>query len=258
MVSPCAQKVRWVLYEKKLDYVSHIVNIVEKENLAPAYLRLNPRGVVPTLVDSGIPIVESSLICEYLDEVYPRKPLLRGDVHQRLATRLWMKTVDEAVHPSLGALAWAISLRRQFLQAGEAEARAKVLRVPDPVRRSRQLRILEQGMDAPDVIQALAIYVDFCQHLEDALQQQDWLGEAEPDLADGAVMPYIHALYQYGVDDIFVEEGGALERWFKRMASRNSYAKAVLAYLPAERLDLLAGHGRASREALAERLQSLA
>ncbi len=38
--------------------------------------KLNPNGVVPTLVDDGVPIIESSVICEYLDEKYPQNPLV--------------------------------------------------------------------------------------------------------------------------------------------------------------------------------------
>jgi glutathione S-transferase len=37
----------------------------------PAYLKLNPNGVVPTLVHDDTPIVESSLILYYLDEIFP-------------------------------------------------------------------------------------------------------------------------------------------------------------------------------------------
>ena len=53
-MSPCSQKVRIVLAEKSLDWEKRHVNLAEKENLSPEYLRLNPLGVVPTLVDGGI------------------------------------------------------------------------------------------------------------------------------------------------------------------------------------------------------------
>jgi glutathione S-transferase len=67
-MSPCAQKVRIVLAEKGLEWTPHQVSLKDKENLEPWYLELNPLGVVPTLVHDGKPVIESSIICEYLDD----------------------------------------------------------------------------------------------------------------------------------------------------------------------------------------------
>ena len=74
-LSPCAQKVRIVLAEKGLDFLSHHVDLPNKENLKPEYLRLNPLGEVPTLVHDSTPVIESSVICEYLDDAYPQIPI---------------------------------------------------------------------------------------------------------------------------------------------------------------------------------------
>ena len=59
-MSPCAQKVRIVLAEKGLDWTKHHISLPDKENLKPEYLKLNPMGVVPTLVDNGVPVIEPS------------------------------------------------------------------------------------------------------------------------------------------------------------------------------------------------------
>ncbi len=66
--SPCVQKVRIVLAEKGLDWSKHHVSLPDKENLRPEYLKLNPLGVVPTLVDNGQPIIESSIISRMLTQ----------------------------------------------------------------------------------------------------------------------------------------------------------------------------------------------
>ncbi len=68
-VSSASRRVRFVLEEKQLSYQGIIVNLLEFEQHSPAYLALNPNGFVPTLVHEGHPIIESSVICEYLDEV---------------------------------------------------------------------------------------------------------------------------------------------------------------------------------------------
>ena len=73
--SVCAQKVRIALKEKGRDAQEHVLTLRGDQN-EPAYLKLNPSGVVPTLVHDGVPIVESSLILYYIDEIFPDPPLM--------------------------------------------------------------------------------------------------------------------------------------------------------------------------------------
>ena len=86
--STCSQKVRICLYEKGVAWESRLVAIDRKEHLTQEYLRLNQNGVVPTLVDDGQPIVDSSVICEYLDERFPVPSLVPGDPVRRAGMRV--------------------------------------------------------------------------------------------------------------------------------------------------------------------------
>jgi glutathione S-transferase len=72
--SVCAQKVRIALKEKGQEAKEHLLTLQGDQN-DPAYERLNPNGVVPTLVHDGKVIIESSLILYYIDEVFPTPPL---------------------------------------------------------------------------------------------------------------------------------------------------------------------------------------
>ena len=93
--STCSQKVRMVLHEKNVAFEEVRIDLGKKEQLNPDYLALNPNGVVPTLVDDGIPIIELSVICEYLDEKYPQNPLVPGDLVPRARMRAWMHYIEE-------------------------------------------------------------------------------------------------------------------------------------------------------------------
>jgi glutathione S-transferase len=73
--SLCSQKVKLVLAEKKLEWKNHSLNLLTFENLQPSYLRLNPKGVVPTLIHDGKVVTDSAVIIRYLDEQFPY-PLL--------------------------------------------------------------------------------------------------------------------------------------------------------------------------------------
>ena len=72
-------KVRVVLAEKRLDWVERRLELLKFEHLRPEYLRLNPNGVVPTLVHDGRVVLESSVICQYLDEAFPARALMPAD-----------------------------------------------------------------------------------------------------------------------------------------------------------------------------------
>src|SRR5215210_5878873 len=93
--STCSQKVRMVLHEKGLTFDDVKLDLAKKDQLKPEYLALNPNGVVPTLTDDGIPIIESSVICEYLDEKYPQNPLVPSDILERARMRAWMHYIEE-------------------------------------------------------------------------------------------------------------------------------------------------------------------
>jgi glutathione S-transferase len=94
--STCSQKVRICLAEKDLSFEDIRLDLGKgKDQLKPEYLKLNPNGVVPTLVDGDDVIIDSSVICEYLDERYPAPRLTPADVAQRAKMRAWMRYFEE-------------------------------------------------------------------------------------------------------------------------------------------------------------------
>ena len=56
-----------------------------KENLTSEYLKLNRLGGVPTLLDDGEPLIESSIICEYLEDRFPQTRLRPRDARDTAA-----------------------------------------------------------------------------------------------------------------------------------------------------------------------------
>src|ERR1700709_1196478 len=93
--STCSQKVRLVLAEKGLTFESHLVNLAAKEHLTPEYLSLNPNGVVPTLVHDGRAVCDSSVIADYLDDVFPDPPLTPPTAYDRARMRAWARYFEE-------------------------------------------------------------------------------------------------------------------------------------------------------------------
>ena len=69
--SVCAAKVRLAMAEKGLEWEGVYIDILKGEQFDPNYLKLNPKGVVPTLVHDDLVIPDSTVIIEYLDQIAP-------------------------------------------------------------------------------------------------------------------------------------------------------------------------------------------
>jgi len=65
-------KVLLCLKEKNIPFVSHYVDLLRFEQHKPEFVRLNPNGQVPVLVHDGAIITESTVINEYLEDVFPQ------------------------------------------------------------------------------------------------------------------------------------------------------------------------------------------
>jgi len=205
-MSPCAQKVRIVLAEKGLDWKAHHVSLQEKENLQPDYLKLNPLGVVPTLVHKGRPVIESSIICEYLDDSFPEPALKPVDTYERSNMRYWMKHVDTKLHPACGTLQWPMLMRPALMEKSEEERRALLDRIPEKPRRERQKRLVEFGLDSPDVVDAVRTYRKTILDMEKALAECKWIASSDFSLADVSLAPYFQTLNQFGWTALYAED----------------------------------------------------
>lgn len=231
--SPCAQKVRLSLHEKKLDYEGVLVDLMRKENLQQTYLAINPNGVVPTLIDDGNTILESSIICEYLEDRFPEKPLRSGDAIGRARTRLWAKKVDDKIHPSSGVILFGAIVRRAFVNQTPEERVAMLARIPDPVRRERQADLLEHGLQSAALLPAIKVFMDMADAIEAATKTAPWMLGDTLSLVDFMLTPYVRILHNFELTRVF-EERPALAAWFDRVQQTGGYQQGILGYEPPE------------------------
>jgi glutathione S-transferase len=256
-LSPCAQKVRLVLDEKRINYEPKPVDLVRKENLEPSYLRINPKGLVPTLLDGELVVTESSIIIEYLEDAYPERPLRPVTPIERARMRSWFRIVDDELHPANGAITWPILVMPSlFTQAGgsRSDVEAMVARVPDPVRRERQLRFIAQGLDAPDTVKALSSITKVLDRMETALEGAQWLAGSGYSLADAALTPYLQTFAQFGLWDVVCGQRSGVEDWFKRVSARQNFTTSILESVAAETWDRVREIGSRSANKMRELL----
>lgn len=252
-VSPASQKVRIVLAEKATDYVAKFVDLPAKENLSEWYLKLNPVGVLPTLVADGVAICKSSIICEYLDERFQQTPLVPRDPLVAARMRSWMKHVDERLHYAAGALMWTLVMRPGMLKKPQDERMALLERIPDRERRKRHRRWVEQGIDSDDFPDAIAMFRQTIANLESTLASGPWIVGDRFTLADAALVPYFQMIDQFGWNGFLADAPGAAA-WFERARCRNSFKSGVLDHYEAGQLERMKDMGAAEWPKIAARL----
>jgi glutathione S-transferase len=245
-LSSCSQKVRLVLAEKGLDFVSHEINLVAGEQHTPEYARLNPHHVVPTLVHEGRALIESSLIDEYLEDAFPEPALRPADPAGRHAMRLWVKRIDEQVHPAAGVLTYAIGARTAFLSQPPAQREASIAAIPDPERRAARRSVVEHGVKAPEFAGALARFLDLLDAMEASLAPGAWLSGAGFGLADAAALPYVQRLEHLAMTPLLAATARPhVADWLARVKARPSYERAITDWAPAPIVALFRRQGEA-------------
>lgn len=97
--STAAYRVRIALNLKGIGYTDAFHHLRRGEQRDPAYLRLNPQGLLPALAIDGAVLTQSLAICEYLDETHPDPPLLPADPLARARVRGFAQVIACDVHP---------------------------------------------------------------------------------------------------------------------------------------------------------------
>jgi glutathione S-transferase len=83
-------RVRWTLQEVGADFEPIRVNLVTGEHRRPEFLKINPAGKIPVLVDGDLVLTESVAIVLYLAEKYPDKRLLPTGFNERAQANRWL------------------------------------------------------------------------------------------------------------------------------------------------------------------------
>lgn len=241
-MSTCAQKVRLVLEHKELAWNSHLLNLRQRDQHEPQYLKLNPNGVVPTLIDGGNVIIESTVICEYLDDAYPEKSLVPDAPENKALMRQWTKWLDEFLHFHTGVLSGSIAFRFQHLARPKDELEAYLSGIPDLRRRKRQRQQIELGLKAPQFIESILAFEIFLEKLEKQLKKTEWMAGDTYSLADIGYTPYVTRLYELKLEN-WLSNRPEIEAWFEKIKKQTNYTNAYLDWKNQAYCDLMAEKG---------------
>jgi glutathione S-transferase len=248
--SVCAAKVRFALGEKGIAWHGHYIDILKGGQFAPAYLKLNPKAVVPTLVHDSRVIVESTVINEYLDDIFPETSLRPLAADRRAAMRLWTKAVDEELHPACAEVTFSSCHRHIIRRLPPAAYEAFLASTPSlsvtPGWHARKKELVTLGFAAPGLAEMYRLYDSCLSKMEQTLGSQPWLAGETFSLADIAMTPYVNRLDMLGMAPLWTRARPRVTEWFERIKARPAFKPALLDWCPPDLTADLVTFGRQS------------
>ncbi|MDH3747254.1 MAG: glutathione S-transferase family protein [Gammaproteobacteria bacterium] len=223
--STCSQKVRLTLWEKGLEFLDRPLDSAKREHLTDWYLNLNPNGVVPTLLHDDAVIIDSSVIMEYLDEVFPANSLTPADPVMRAQMRKWMRYFEEVPTPAVRVPSFNQYLSKRFDKLSQEEFDNFVDKHPIRKQFYKKMR-KEAGFDERETNAALDRLRQTVERMEKGLADSGgpWLMGDTLTLADYCIAPTLDRMNDLGLGDTWNDLPRVCE-WIERVQSRPAYAK---------------------------------
>lgn len=226
--STCSKRVRITLAEKGVEWESRHINLAKRENLDPEYLKLNPNGVVPTLVHDGRVLIESIFIIQYLDEIFPDPPLAPADAFGRAQMRIWMDRIEHVLHRNINIVSWIRQGRYKRFE-GMSEAELQVVLDAQATEEKRLLlrTRLKQGVSEEDMDFAEERVAEVLDGMEAQMSSTDWLCGDNFSLADISVAPFFERFEANGNEKLTDwDKRPRVGDWWRRVQARDSFQKA--------------------------------
>lgn len=221
--STCSQRVRFVLHAKGIAFDERRLDLFSGDQLRPEYLALNPNGLVPTLVRNGDVIIDSSVIMEYLDEVFDRAPrLVPEDPVERAAMRSLMRFIDEGPTPAIRVPSYQTAFLRHFQNMSEPEFQA--LAESKPLRKQFLLRMGRTGFPTAEIEQAEDRLRRGVRRMSETIRQHGgpWLMKSFT-LADIAIMPVLIRMEDIGMAS-FWRDMPEIDGWLEMIKQHPAFA----------------------------------
>ena len=222
--SLCSMKTRLCLLEKGVEFESHFIDLMNWEHLTDSYKKLNPNSVVPTIVHNGIPIIESTIINQYIDEVFDGPSLTPEEPVARARMRVWTKLQDDILHPAIQKPTFNLLVKPKLSKKSDQELDDWLN--THPLEKSRKLfRGAARGPVNQEALDDAKQQFDFVfKRMEAVLSEGPWLCGEDYSLADIACAPIIDRLGQCEWLELF-EPYPHLTTWSSEIRGREAFKK---------------------------------
>ncbi|MEM9360642.1 MAG: glutathione S-transferase family protein [Pseudomonadota bacterium] len=224
--SSASRRVRLCLEEKGVNYEGHVVDLAKLEQHSPAYLKINPNGVIPTLIHDGRPLHESGTICEYLDEIIPDPPLRPDDAYERAKMRNWVRHIDGLIG-NLVIFNWRHQLQKVAQQWSDDELAEIIAKIPSPERKEAWMRVARRPYTEEERGEARAKLIGLLDRMEAAMDPHGWLVGDAYSIADIAAVPFIKRIdEEIAPDEMTEAKRPRVAAWWAAIQARPAFGRA--------------------------------
>jgi glutathione S-transferase len=215
------------LFEKALPFESVYVDLHKFEQHSGWFVAINPEGQVPVLDHDGVIVTHTTVINEYLEDVFPDVPLRPRDPVGAARMRYWNKFVDEHVTNHVSMHGWhrMVGVIARSVESGQFEQLLERIPLPDQRRKWLNAR---SGFSEGDLANASAKIEYAVDKVEAQLALTPWLAGEDYTLAD--INFYCHCGMM--VERMFPEmkiaqRAPRLVAWRERMTARPAVRAAL-------------------------------
>ena len=221
-ISNCSMRVRMTLWEKGLDWTSHHLDLKKKENISDEYFGINPKGLVPTLIDNGVVHVESNDIIDYLDITYPEPSLRTLDSEEELLE--WLRLATSIHVPAIKPYVYATLIQKKVQKTAEEELKYQELQTNNELKDFHAKHAGASSLGDEDLIHSKKILEECFVKLDDALKDRNWIMGEQFTLADISWIPVHFVLIGCGYP---FEPYANITRWAREFEKRPSFQQGI-------------------------------
>lgn len=222
-----SMKVMILLKEKKLDFVSHYVNLLLFEQHNPEFVAINPNGQVPVLVHNGNVITESTVINEYLDDVFPEIPLRPANPVWRARMRIWNKFVDEYFCPALSMIGWHVMVRKVVQNLDKHQLDEVLAKIPLKEQRDKWATVAGESFSEEQLADSRRKLGVSIGKAEAILAESSWLAGPQYSLADANSFSMIAGVERLQPEILNADDAPHTWDWLQRMQERPGVREAM-------------------------------
>ena len=228
--SACSQKLRIFFNIKKINWNSHVINLIKQEQFSEWFLGINPRGLVPTLVHDGDVHIESNEIMAYLDDVYKDNKLFPIDLIDEINKDL---AFEDSLHHDLRRLTFRYIIPHALGKKNPSTIDAKeqfegTIQGKADENKSKEILFwknhYQNGITDDEIIESANKFKNIYEDFDKTLKNQKYLKGDEFTVVDLAWYVSTKRLAMAGIP---IEKYKNVQKWFSNLDNDANFKKEI-------------------------------
>ena len=233
--SACSQKLRIFFNIKKINWNSHVINLIKQEQFSEWFLGINPRGLVPTLVHDGDVHIESNEIMAYLDDVYKDNKLFPIDLIDEINKDL---AFEDSLHHDLRRLTFRYIIPHALGKKNPSTIDAKeqfegTIQGKADENKSKEILFwknhYQNGITDDEIIESANKFKNIYEDFDKTLKNQKYLKGDEFTVVDLAWYVSTKRLAMAGIP---IEKYKNVQKWFSNLDNDANFKKEIKIDIP--------------------------